>query len=1231
MTTCLQTVTVDNSNSYRKGEIKLDGAEKPIISNVLFDSGSMVNLIPLTHAALLFTTMRPLRHPMSLSGAFDSTQHINKSEIRCTHSVTLDIEFELQDKGKVTLHNLEFLVVPAPCQFSVIIGNKSMKTHGVITGFKLGVMQEDKLRIFALKASVAITGYGQNRASGKNIYHIDHPFDKEAILLPNANNDRIYRITDKVVELPSDVNIHGNMAIVAPREAKWGELNTFNIVANKKIKSGIETVPVDYSKVSICDKIDHDQRSRFNELLVEFDSIFSKSGYDVGDCQEMYYSVDVTTDRPQPAKPLHLPLEAKQVVHGEIVKLMEAGILEEDKGIKVITSSFIPIKKEGNRGWRIVNDLRGANSVVHADNYQLPRIDDLLTKMTGYKYYCSIDCTKGFYSLRLVKSQRRLFTCMDPITGKTLRYRKLPMGSKNSPAHFQKTVNGLLLKDIPPDYVTAYIDDLTVFHNDFDEIFKMTRQLFVNFKAAGFKINLLKCKFFFSEVIVFGFRVSQAGTGITREKSEAFTSIEKPKTGKDMATTLGQFGYYRPTIPGYSGLTAPLINCQKEKKINWTVDRLKAWDNLIEGIRSAVDLSKPDFNKLFILETDASSVAVGAILKQKCNIGHTTVEKIIGVYSSKLSKTQLGWECSNRELLGVYKGIVHFRSYLYGRKFLIRSDSRVVVLLLTARLSQVELFGAISPSYRYLRYISEYEFEIEHVSGNNKSFLLCDLLSRLNLDQESQRTLVMGRNNRDSLLYFKDLKSGKYDKVRDINTVVVQTVQEKQIPVSKTEAQELVKIGQSEGKWREQIKALIQQGKSEYIIDTDGYVKNANHFVLKPGSEQEILDRLHIHGEGVPGLLNRLLEYEITCKGKYRIIGKYIKSCDTCATSGKLRNPKIRDHTMFKPTDIGQIVSIDIFHIDQIKVLIMLDLYSKYMSYEIVRSESGEDLRDGLCALVVRFGVVQHLRSDNAKGFMSQHIKYLCNLFGIHHSSSIPRNSRGQADIENAVGYFQTYLRSLQDEYSRSEINLMLALITLKWNTTTKKGLGNYSPYHIVYGRRCNLLAQAPTFDSHYIESLPTKIKRLYTDIRDIRADLEKQAQAKLEKLEISVEKDNNTRFHEGDIVKVKAYKRPGQPKKFFKPWSEANFRVIHVLDYSNSLLLEKMENSDRVRPNRIRCHMRQAKVISKKSRKDRVLESVPENTTFSDKDKETELQVHLEAPKYNLRRNNRVDYTDQL
>ena len=140
--------------------------------------------------------------------------------------------------------------------------------------------------------------------------------------------------------------------------------------------------------------------------------------------------------------------------------------MEEDKGIKVITSSFIPIKKEGNRGWRIVNDLRGANSVVHADNYQLPRIDDLLTKMTGYKYYCSIDCTKGFYSLRLVKSQRRLFTCMDPITGKTLRYRKLPMGSKNSPAHFQKTVNGLLLKDIPPDYVTAYIDDLTVFHNE---------------------------------------------------------------------------------------------------------------------------------------------------------------------------------------------------------------------------------------------------------------------------------------------------------------------------------------------------------------------------------------------------------------------------------------------------------------------------------------------------------------------------------------------------------------------------------------------------------------------------------------------------------------------------------------------------------------------------------------------------------------------------------------------
>ena len=1235
--TMVANVEVTDGNAYRRGILTAKGGDKHISTNVLFDTGSVHNLIPISHSIILQTEMYPLSRPMHLSGAFDKDK--GNATIKCTHYITLDIEFDLKDGGNVTLHEVKFIVVPEKCQFAVILGINTMKNRKILTGYRLGIMHEDQLRVFALTAQVEITPQGQNKTTGNNIYWIDHPYGTEAVLAPGGNDEALYRISGRTLELPPDLNVHGRDALIMQRENKWGDLRGIEIVQNTenilKITHNTEGEDIDYSKVNISPNLSKYQKEQVQAVIKEYGSIFSKGGYDIGDCDSMFYRVDTTTDRPQPARPINLPHEARTVVHLEIKKLVQAGILEQDNDVRVITSSFIPIKKPGGRGWRIVNDLRSANAVVLADNYQLPRIDDLLAKMTNHKFYCTVDCTKGFYSLRLLKSQRKLFTCADPVTGLTYSYLKLPMGSKNSPQHFQKAVFELLLRNLPPRYVSAYIDDITIYHDSFEKLIELLKQLFSNFKAANFKINLLKCSFFYSEVVVFGFRVGVNGTGITHEKSAAFADIKRPETGKSLSQTLGKFGYYRGTIIGYSNLTAPLIRLQKDKKIDWNQENIQAWDNLINGLRKAVDLAKPDFTQLFILETDASSVAIGAVLKQEQTINGKIVPKIIGVFSAKLSRTELSWECSNRELLAVYRSVCHFRSYLYGRRFRIRSDSRVVVLLLSAKMAQVEIFGAISPSYRYLRYLSEFDFEIVHTSGALKSFLLCDLLSRLNLDQEVQRTFVMGRNNRDALCYFKNLKSGKLDKVVDHQVVQVNQITQNDIPIGAEEARGQVRLAQAEENWKEHTKDLISREKSEYKIDKEGNVVDQHGFlIVRPGSEHELLPELHIHGEGVPGLIQRLSEYRLTMKGKYRIINKFIKGCDTCAMSSKLREPKFKDKTMYKLTDIGQLVSLDVFHIGNIKVLLMLDLYSKYASFTIVPNESGAALRDGICDLILRYGVVKAIKTDNAAGFTSMTVKLLCQLFNITHTTSIPRNSRGQGSVENLVNYYQSYLRALRGPEENKDITVMLSIITLKWNTSPKKTLTGYSgtrysPFEVVFGRNCRLLSQAPTFDAEKLDSLPNKLRKVYYELKEIQKQLEEQANSRLTKMEKDTTREENTRFTISDIVKIKSYRRPGEPKKFFRPWSNSNFRVVEILDFANSLLLEKCENHRNVRPNRIRCHMRQAKLVRRKAKEDNEGSPKPTFSPRPIEDKTEEVAIHLDEPRYALRKRAPVDYRE--
>ena len=130
---------------------------------------------------------------------------------------------------------------------------------------------------------------------------------------------------------------------------------------------------------------------------------------------------------------------------------------------------------------------------------------------------------------------------------------------------------------------------------------------------------------------------------------------------------LGLCGFYRQLVPHYSDLAKPLHNVTQEKKLIWTQELEESFVKLKSGMAEVAQLYYPRMADDFILETDASLVAVGAVLKQK----QEGVEVPIQYFSKSLSKSQRNYSTYERELLAVVLACEKFRIYLIGKSFTI--------------------------------------------------------------------------------------------------------------------------------------------------------------------------------------------------------------------------------------------------------------------------------------------------------------------------------------------------------------------------------------------------------------------------------------------------------------------------------------------------------------------------------------------------------------------------------
>src|SRR5205823_610550 len=146
----------------------------------------------------------------------------------------------------------------------------------------------------------------------------------------------------------------------------------------------------------------------------------------------------------------------------------------------------------------------------------------------------------------------------------------------------------------------------------------------------------------------------------------------------------------------------------KLSKCKWRESQQKAFEELKEKLIQYPILSYPDYEKEFILITDASGRGLGAVLSQLNDKGK---EIVIAYASRSLVQAEKNYPITDQECLAIMWAIEHFHKYLIGKKFMIITDHNELKTLKTAKIQTKER------RERWIMELKQYDIEIKQKRG----------------------------------------------------------------------------------------------------------------------------------------------------------------------------------------------------------------------------------------------------------------------------------------------------------------------------------------------------------------------------------------------------------------------------------------------------------------------------------------------------------------------------------
>lgn len=345
-------------------------------------------------------------------------------------------------------------------------------------------------------------------------------------------------------------------------------------------------------------------------LLHCFNNIFSEPTHLPPSRPSDHRITLLPNSNPINVRPYRYPYFQKNEIEKQIQNMLASNTIQPSHSS--FSSPVLLVKKKDGT-WRFCVDYRALNNITIRDRFPMPTIDELLDELNGASWFSKLDLRQGFHQIRMHEEDIPK-TAFRTHQGH-YEFKVMPFGLCNAPSTFQSSMNKLFSPFLRR-FVIVFFDDIMVYSKTFQEHLQHLEQVFNTLVSDNFFLKLSKCLFAQRQLEYLGHMVSPEGVFPEPSKIQAILDWPLPKTVTELRGFLGLTGFYRKFVKSYATIALPLTSLLRKDAFIWTDEATAAFQALQQAMTNTPTLALPDFTQPFVLETDASGLAMGAVLMQ---------------------------------------------------------------------------------------------------------------------------------------------------------------------------------------------------------------------------------------------------------------------------------------------------------------------------------------------------------------------------------------------------------------------------------------------------------------------------------------------------------------------------------------------------------------------------------------------------------------------------------------